>query len=67
MATANATGLVELGTVTIDGAFLGDGDWADRDVDFFSFQISPPTLPPVFLTVEIVSDDENLDAFLRLF
>ncbi|UCC32729.1 MAG: hypothetical protein JSU86_10680 [Phycisphaerales bacterium] len=67
LATATTTGLVGLGTITVTDARVGDGDWPERDVDIYSFVIGELIPLPVVLTVEVVSSDPQLDAFLRLF
>jgi hypothetical protein len=65
--TATTTGLSGLGSVTITGVMLGNGDWADRDVDLYSFEINELTPRPVRLIVEVQSKTSELDAFVRLF
>lgn len=67
LATATATGLVGIGTVTIEGAAIGNGNWGTLDVDIYSFIIDDETPLPVFVTIDVVSDGDGLDAFVRLF
>ena len=67
LVTATTTGLSSFGSVTIADVTLGNGDWADRDVDIFSFEIYEPTPRPVRLIVEVESKSPELDVFVRLF
>ena len=67
LTTATITGLSGLGRVTIADVPLGNGDWADRDVDIFSFDIYEPARRPVRLIVEVASESREFDAFVRLF
>lgn len=64
---ATATGLADIGTVVLADRVLGDGDWADLDVDLYSIEITPGASLPILMTATIDSPPNDLDAYLRLF
>jgi hypothetical protein len=66
LATATPTGLTGVGSCTTTG-FIGDGDWGDRDVDLYAFEISEGTPLPVRCTVDVPAAEIGMDGFLRLF
>ena len=67
VSTATSSGLVGIGTALIEGVELGDGDWVDRDVDLYAFEIDKPTALPVLVTIDMASSSPGLDGYLRLF
>lgn len=66
LATATLTGLVGVGSVTVSDAFIGDGEFPDRDVDLYLFEIDEPSVP-VLATIEVHPSLGSLDTYLRLF
>ena len=67
IATATSAGLVGEGTTFVGNGVVGDGDWLDRDVDIYSFELDPETTFPVLVTVEAISETSDFDGFLRFF
>ncbi|MCH7814009.1 MAG: pre-peptidase C-terminal domain-containing protein, partial [Planctomycetes bacterium] len=55
-AEATDTGLAFDGTVIVLGAYLGNGDFPDRDVDFYSFEVPAGAQLPKRLTVRVERD-----------
>ncbi len=49
------------------GGFVGDGPWADRDVDIYRFEIEESLDPPVRAQFETDRHGSELDAYVRLF
>ena len=60
------TGLSGEGTVTIAGGVIGNGDYPERDVDLYRFDIPAESALPKLLTVSAVGS-ASLDGYLRLF
>ena len=67
LATATTTELFGLGTVSMPGEALGDGERGARDVDLYGFIVDETTSLPVSLTVAVNTSGDPWDGFLRLF
>ncbi|MCH7527153.1 MAG: PPC domain-containing protein, partial [Planctomycetes bacterium] len=67
VATATATGLVDLGTAIVAGAEVGNGPLADADRDLFWFEVTAKAALPALLTVAFDGADAAYDGYVRLF
>ncbi|MHC4065121.1 MAG: pre-peptidase C-terminal domain-containing protein [Planctomycetota bacterium] len=65
--TAVDTGLAGDGTVIVIGAYIGNGDFPERDVDLYRFEVPAGAPLPKFLSVQAEGDPGALDGYLRVF
>ncbi|MCP4246547.1 MAG: hypothetical protein GY778_05820 [bacterium] len=66
-ADATDTGLVTDGTVIVLGAYLGNGDWPEHDVDIYRLEVAAGAVLPKVLTARLEGEPDQLDGRLRLY
>ncbi|MEE9294314.1 MAG: hypothetical protein V3W34_05020 [Phycisphaerae bacterium] len=67
LATATASGLVDLGTAIVTGAAIGNGPLGEADRDIFSFNVTDEAALPLLLIAAMDAADDEFDGYVRLF